>query len=453
MAYITETREHPNAPQGNTWGPVWNPSIGWVYSLLDPGGTRMSYLGSQGSSQVTYSWRTGRRSLTDEQQEALLASENQAAVFGHLKQEYDNAPQSSYDTGHEFKSTQRLVVATPTLDESWMAYGSKYRYRGPALPDYGGTGGTFITPPTFSPTYWGTEAINNCKPLNPVVSLAVGLAELKREGFPKVGMALYNSLKRGVEIQRLLGIASEEYLAWEFGFKPLLSDYLGTIKAFAYANTVNERAILESGKLLHRSYTFPVERSTTDLGTGSTYLSTISPSTVSWGAWPGTRSGSYRHYHTQSRRVWFDGAFTYYYPAGQSLIDLASRADFMLNALVGHRIGADVIWNLTPWSWLADWKFNFGSIISNAEALSRDGLVMKYGYVMAETISDHTIVLNGPTTRSGFAGPYTTIYRTIVRERHKASPFGFALDPTSFTDRQWRILSALGFTKADKVLH
>jgi len=167
----------------------------------------------------------------------------------------------------------------------------------------------------------------------------------------------------------------------------------------------------------------------------------------------GSRNGVQSREWVTSKRVWFDGAFTYYYPTGDSLLDVGKRADFLLNQLVGQRIDADVLWNLQPWSWLADWYVNIGTNIANASALTEDGLVMRYGYLMTETISDHVITINGPRTKSGYAGPFKTIYRTVVKERVKASPYGFALNPSGFTARQWAILAALGFTKAPGALH
>jgi len=452
MAFYTQLRRHPSAPLGRTWEPVWSP--GWVTKNIDPDGT---YLAAPSeSTQETYSYRTGRlaETLSDEQEDALLAAGGTwGDTFSHFALEYRDAKQSSYDTGHEFKTTQKYVILTPSLDERWQSFGYDYRYQGPVYAGSSGGGGTFIGMTESNPSYYGPIAVGNAAPTKGYLDLAVTLAELKREGFPRVGEALMSSVRQGLSIQKSLGIGSKEYLAWEFGFKPLLSDYLKAVRTFADYRERLDTFVRGSGELLHRTYTFPIERTTTSYPAFSCPLGTLSPSSSSWGAFAGSRTGTGTRTLTQTRRVWFSGAFTYYYPEGDSLIALGKQADALVNQLVGSRIGADVIWNLAPWSWLSDWKLNIGQNLANAELLAQDGLVMKYGYLMSETISDNEVTVTGPVTKSGVRGPYKTIWRTHVKQRVKASPFGFAISPSSFTARQWAILGALGFTKAPGVLH
>jgi len=452
MAYYTQLRRHPSAPVGRTWEPVYVPP--WTTKNIDPKGTYLG--GSSESTQETYSFRTGRlaEALSDEQEDALLAAGGSwGNSFSHYALEYRDAPQSSYDTGHEFKTTQKLVVLTPTLDERWKTYGYDYRYQGPVYAGSTGGGGTFISMAESNPSYYGPIAVGNTAPTKGYLDLAVTLAELKREGFPKLGEALMSSIRQGRAIQQSLGIGSKEYLAWEFGAKPLLSDYLKAVRTFADYRSRLDSFVQGSGKLLHRTYSFPIERTTTTYPAFSCPLGALSPSSSPLSLFQGSSTGTGIRTLTQTRRVWFSGAYTYYYPEGDSLITLGKQAEALVNQLIGQRLGADVIWNLAPWSWLSDWKLNIGQNIANAELLAQDGLVLKYGYLMSETISDNEITVTGPVTKSGIRGPWKTIYRTHVKSRVKASPYGFALTPGSFTARQWAILGALGFTKAPGVLH
>jgi len=451
MGYINQIRQHPNIPRGKTWEPVYVPP--WVTRQIDtdPKGTPLD-AGLMNSTEETYSYRTGRLAETqeDSQEAALLSSQNQAAVFSHLNEEYVQSPQSPFDTGHAFKTTKKLAVLTPSFDERWQTYGYDYRYVGPVYTSP--IGGTYLSLPVDNPTYYGTRAIGNCAPTNGYLDLAVTLAELKREGFPRMGEALSNGIARGVDIQKSLGIGSKEYLAWEFGMKPLLSDYLKSIRTFADYRTRMNDFVQGSGKLLHRTYTFPIERTSTTYPAASGYLTPLSPSSSASGMFVGSSTGTCLRSSVTTVSRYFSGAFTYYYPEGESLLALGKQAESLLNQLVGSRVGADVMWNLAPWSWLSDWHNNIGQNIANAEMFAQDGLVMKYGYLMTETQVDHELATYGPRTRSGFTGPYKTIWRHTVKERVKASPFGFALNPSSFTNRQWAILGALGYTKAPGIL-
>lgn len=121
----------------------------------------------------------------------------------------------------------------------------------------------------------------------------------------------------------------------------------------------------------------------------------------------------------------------------------------MVNHLLGTRLDAETLWNLAPWSWLSDWKANIGDNIANASKLSEDGLVLRYGYLMSETISDHTLSLHGPIPDGvGSCGPISLTFSTVRKQRVRATPYGFGLDPNGFNVRQWSILGALGITKA-----
>jgi hypothetical protein len=166
----------------------------------------------------------------------------------------------------------------------------------------------------------------------------------------------------------------------------------------------------------------------------------------------GDRYGVLTESVVKTTNIWFSGAFTYYLQPGNSLIDDLKRREQEINYLFGTRVDPEVLWNLAPWSWLSDWNVNIGTNIANAERLSQDGLVMKYGYLMATTVIDHSVVVDGVPFKGHYTGPFTTIFRTTRKQRVKATPFGFSIVPGSFTDRQWSILASLGYTKGPRAL-
>jgi hypothetical protein len=100
---------------------------------------------------------------------------------------------------------------------------------------------------------------------------------------------------------------------------------------------------------------------------------------------------------------------------------------------------------------MIDWMFDIGDVISNYEQFSRNNLLLKYGYLMSQTRWDINNVLN---VNASYSGP-TSFSRhvwTIQKERVRSTPFGFGLDPGSFTDQQWAILGALGLSKGPRSL-
>jgi hypothetical protein len=126
--------------------------------------------------------------------------------------------------------------------------------------------------------------------------------------------------------------------------------------------------------------------------------------------------------------------------------------------LYGLELTPETLWNLAPWSWLVDWFANVGPILSNVSAFQSDNLVLKYGYVMENVTRTYA-----RTNWMGVVNPSTTVYVNHparvydkffveTKTRVKATPYGFGLNTTAFTDRQWTILGALGLTRGPKAL-
>jgi hypothetical protein len=122
--------------------------------------------------------------------------------------------------------------------------------------------------------------------------------------------------------------------------------------------------------------------------------------------------------------------------------------------LLGIRITPEVLWDLEPWSWLVDWFSNVGDVFTNITRFSHDGLVMKYGYVMArfDMTDEHTSYGTLWKDATMSTGMSTIVRGNTVKMRQHATPFGFGLSPsTDFTARQWAIIGALGLTRGDRV--
>lgn len=450
MGFITTDRPSPSSKKkvsSKTWDGFGYTSVADCLRFYDP-------------RQVTTSYRTGRPygvSSSDSLEDVVDASGSYQDMFHALKQDLRDSPPLGSDTGHEFNTLdQRVTLSHSNEHLEGIDGGRKWRYDGPISPDVGHlvpalyTGSLFGGAPDVNQSVYGPTAIKLTAPTNPIEALAVGLAELKSEGFPP-SVNLDHWKSRTASARH----AGEAHLEVQFGWLPLMSDIQKTFYAIKHASQLLDQLQRDSGGTIRRRMTFPT--------TVSEQFNTLSPSHPIWvenvapsalasmmvgRATAGILTESIRSQNTVS----FSGAFTYYLQRDNSTLNKLKGYEQKINHLLGTRVTPETLWNLAPWSWLSDWKINIGDNISNAVRLSEDGLVLRYGYLMSETITDHTLSLSGPVSTTGVSGPYSITFSTIRKERVRATPYGFAINPTSFNVRQWGILGALGLTKAPEKL-
>jgi len=286
---------------------------------------------------------------------------------------------------------------------------------------------------------YGTTAIARCIPTNPLAGLTVALGELRSEGIPTVvGAGL---LKDRTRVARNAG---SEYLNYQFGWLPLLSDIRSIADSVTNSKELEAEYVRNSGKRLKRRYSFPVEESVETVEVANSFAALPKPNLIL----SQYLSCDPRVNRTRTIRTerWFSGCFTYYLPPNDGL----ARSAAVANKLYGTRLTPETLWNLTPWTWAADWIGNFGDVVHNVSAFMSDGLVMPYGYIMEQsTITDQYISTG--TRYKSYPGedPWecSQTFTTVVKQRQRATPYGFGLDFADFTQRQWSILAALGLSR------
>lgn len=290
----------------------------------------------------------------------------------------------------------------------------------------------------------GTTAIARCKPTNNVANLATSIAELYRDGLPKLfGATLWK------DRTRTAAEAGDEYLNSEFGWKPLVGDVRDLSYAAANAHEILESYERNSGKIVRRRYGFSVDQTVTVVNLGPTE-----------GQFQGRYTGLFDLSRPKANllktttietRRWFSGAFTYHLPTGyksrNGLVSAAAKA----GPLLGIELTPEVLWNAAPWTWAIDWFSNTGDVISNLSDWATDGLVLKWGYIMETKTSKVSYFLDGPSRWRlagggyAYASPVTFYYET--KRREKATPFGFATSWNTMSPRQLAIAAALGITR------
>lgn len=386
--------------------PSSNPNNAWFFDL-QRGEDAVTY-----SNQVSLLGKVGRDIGSEfDLYRQIYSDSSEGQVFDLSESADPNAP------GYHYRGPQKAIAVDGGLGPPWP---EADRYSANAL------------------TAMGATAISRCIPTNPLWSLTQFLGEL-REGLPRIaGSSFFKDRARTAKQ------AGDEYLNVEFGWLPLVSD----IRNFCYAVTNAERVLDQyrrnSGKWIKRRYSFPDETSTeTWKWTGSSNRPVPQLPPAVFSSWGDTELTLVKQ---KVRRVWFEGVFCYYLGEPGSF----RRREQEANKILGTRLTPETLWNLSPWTWMADWFTNIGDVIHNIGAFANDGLVMPYGYVMEHsTVTDSYKSSGWQYKSAGMPSEMTQTFHVISKRRIQASPFGFGLTSGDLSTRQLAILGSLGLQMKD----
>ncbi len=400
----------------------------------------------------------------------------------------DQISKNDHDTGHEF-DLRRYYVKSPSRMVDFRGVGitgGYWHYSGPfrlarfdpivsSSTDFSGLG-TWAFDPNFAPNVdpiYGTKAIQASSPAKRNANLAVALTEILRDGLPDLpGRALKKS-----NLSSAARSTSEEYLNYIFGWVPTISDIRQVLTAMVYAPKIINQYAKDSDKIVRRRFAFPPIDETlmgaqtysgggsqvgfihAGLGLGSNPIGYFNNGNSVTGTFRTKSEGSLvidAVQRTQTN-IWFSGAFRYHLSAGDNVFSRLNRTSQLAGKLLGLRLDLETFWTAMPWSWFVDWFADIGSIIANANASFLDGQVLQYGYLMRSDTQSRTFTTREPiyfkqAGRETNLGNPTTTYVSQRKQRIRATPFGFGLNPNTFTAQQWAILGALGLTKAPQKL-
>ncbi|DAD51669.1 maturation protein [ssRNA phage Gerhypos.4_26] len=299
----------------------------------------------------------------------------------------------------------------------------------------------------------GTTAISLCSPTNPASDLGTSLAETFREGVPSLpGIQLW---RNKTKILKDLG---SEYLNYQFGWAPLKDEVSSVVDAARNHRDIMKAYQRGEGSDTHRRFDFPSD---------STYNSLVETAPIHWyglNASAGSGGGTRQVSLVRETKKWFEGSFTYALPSSadnwRKALGFGSDAD----RLFGLALSPDILWELTPWSWAVDWFSNAGEVINNVTNFGLAGLVLRYGYMMEESIERITAEGRCPdlgswsiahnkrgeleaVVKSVSPGSYSCGTECITKRRVPASPFGFGIGWEGLSPTQLAITAALGITR------
>lgn len=407
---------------------------------LGDGRTFEGFLALHQPLQTTTSYRSKRGENA--------GTESDAQSGEDLRRELRDRYKTRFDNGHEFSTQGGSYTVThlngwcssrlPGTSASW--------YRGIMYPSVLGTVAAYPTPsyPNLEKIKAdGRKAIAMSLPTAPEASLATFLGEL-REKLPQfAGLTAYRS---GINRQAIGG----EYLNYEFGIKPFINDLENFARAVQKGSKIAAQLRRDSGQNIRRKRTLLDEKFSTDRGTHTGHVAMCNIPGVQDTPGAYFSNGVTRVHDVEHHRVWFSGAFTYHLQEAENLLLTMERYEQLANKLLGTRITPEVVWELTPWSWLIDWVSDVGVFMKNISYLSQDSLVLRYGYIMHETRATRTRTVTNmkPKTSLGTCPPSVSSFHEVYRKtRTRSTPYGFSLDVEKFSPRQWAILGALGISK------
>lgn len=354
-----------------------------------------------------------------------------------------SAPQP-YDTGHEFWTRKRTEYLSH--ESSFIGdYDGYTSVRGALMMSLALGPNAFPSVPLLSQNdinFYGSKAIRATAPTTPGANVTDFLAQsiqMKNLGLGDLNETVLN-LQHRASFFREIG---NSYLNLQFGWVPFMNDLTKVIKQLSSISEKMLQYSRDSGRLVRRRYKFPQTFTTEfdDQSFGSQVL--IGAESAIFGGGH-TKFGVPARTYTLVQDIWFSGGYTYYLNMGS---DFASQLE-LYHSLAQKTLGLDftpkVLWDLAPWTWLLDWKANIGDIVSNNDAFASDNLVLKYGYLMRQSVAEYTYTMDLPGIKRGSKGPFDRSFKVVQKERVKATPFGFGIDPSTFSPYQISILVALG---------
>jgi len=395
--------------------------------------------------QRTTSFRTSPPDTKDGLVEQTAAEFISSAKQGSKESQLT---QGSIDNGHEFSTEKQEYSCSHPYA---FVYGSNPSiwYQGALLPSYNGLD-KYVSPPRANVGFYGTKAIKDTIPTNPVAGLNQFAGEIDQ--IPRFGIETFAQIQSKAQFFRGIG---SDWLNVKFGWVSFISDINKLMNAVLQSSKIIDQYYRDSARPVHRRryyrlkpvteiYDFPnVQYPLHYISTGDGYSSVYEGN---------DGSGTISVADTVFEQYWFSGSYTYLAFNSQDALNKIQEYENLANHIVGTRMTPDVLWELAPWSWLIDWFVNIGDVTANAVRLQEDSLVLRYGYLMHQSMFQRTMSLTGVKFKFFNPGAISQSWTQTLKERVRATPYGFALDPNSFSDQQWAILAALGMSKAPRSL-
>lgn len=426
------------------------------YSGKVLGSTNIDGIGSTNTS-MEYGVQGNQLTISDNHAPEWHNRKQAMRIYSRLYRRYGTSTFSHFyqllrnqDIGGDFYTTKRTsTMSSRIVNQRDVRNGLQvFNYTGPFFAYDGNVGyKASVWPSSPDSTFFqndllvkGTKAIAETIPTVPEFSLATMVGELLADGLPSM---IGSIAHRARTFQRGVKSSGEEFLNYQFGWKPLVSDILGLSETVVKFNKLIQQYERDSGRNIARKRLYPAEVTTKS-------------EEIYWVPWPTRNGNSYASFPSSTtvrtistrRQYWFEAVYSYSLPLMST-----SRDKIMLYAseaekLLGLQVTPEVLWNLAPWSWLSDWFFNVGSLMTNFSALGKDNVVMRRGYMMGHDMTTVTYSNPGVSLYQSLpSGPISQSFTAETKARRRAHPYGFGVTHSQLTAKQAAILAALGISR------
>jgi hypothetical protein len=239
------------------------------------------------------------------------------------------------------------------------------------------------------------------------------------------------------------------YLNYQFGIVPTTSDIQKMAEAVLKADELTKQFIQESSKLIHRRTSRILDEYTNEvkirLDNGLRQYSkagiTLRIDHGSQITYTGLNAAFYLN---ARRRLSAFSSFEYFVGDPEGFTTRMDSYASKARKLLGGGLTASVAYELTPWSWMADWFVDIGGLLAYQQDVADYSLVARRsGYVVEDIY--HTSVSLSPSEKAVGRGQITAVER--IQRRRPGSPYSMSpnWDHSAY---QWAILGALGLTRA-----
>lgn len=318
----------------------------------------------------------------------------------------------------------------------------------------------------------GGQLLRQSRPASPVANLNQWFGELRQfgSGFSvptKMSDATWNKPGALGEIQRFRKAGTtvgSGYLASQFGWLPFFGELVSSLEAMANSEKHFDQYARDSGRLIRRS------SSRTIVNDAQSYTGSIAGSGNGNAVYTNTHSllgvrvvngftkslghanfrTDFKTTVTVNETVRAGGLWEYFAADPHGIAGSLRASSQKAKLLLGDPLlSYATLWELAPWSWLVDWKFNFGSFLSFQESIATDSLASRRTYSVYERrisamthwypyqVAGSVVLDDAPTSVS----------ETTFQRRVKGTPYDMGIDQSGFSSQQWFILGALGLSK------
>jgi hypothetical protein len=283
------------------------------------------------------------------------------------------------------------------------------------------------------------------------------LIDLPRIPFDRFDQKLYDRRNLPKNI-------GSEYLNIVFGWAPLVSDVLKVCEAIVKIDDVITQYQRDAGpeKTVRRTRKLdPVRNSTTSTVSNNVRLGfPYGPN----GVYPGIdvfrhqvtgalipqangfagHSGRLTLEENTYEQYSFVARWQYYLGSDSPIFGKMRTYAQLARKTLGIRLDLELLWELTPWTWMLDWFANIGDILAINAAIASDSQVLQYAYLTRHYQVTHKYTHTGVTFGDGNAtGPITSLVSFKRHQRVRATPYGFSVNLNGLTPQQIAILASL----------